>query len=43
MANRVDNTLVKVKAKALIDKLAVTLLQAEPDTLGDKKGDVEAH
>ena len=43
MANRVDNTLVNVKAKALIDKLAVTLLQAKPDTLADKKGDVEAH
>ena len=39
-ANRVDNTLVDVKAEALIDKLAVTLLEAEPDTLGDKKGDV---
>ena len=39
-ANRVDNTLVDVKPEALIDKLAVTLLEAEPDTLGDKKGDV---
>ena len=39
-ANRVDNTLLDVKAEALIDKLAVTLLEAEPDTLGDKKGGV---
>ena len=30
-ANRVDITLVDVKAEALIDKLAVTLLEAEPE------------
>lgn len=33
-ANTVDNTLVTVKAAALIGKLGVTLLEAEYDTWG---------
>ena len=33
-ANTVDNTLVNVRAEALMDILAVTLLKAESDTWG---------
>ena len=35
-ANTLNNTPVDVKAEALIDKAAVTLLDAEPETLVDK-------
>lgn len=33
-ANTVDSTLVNVRAEALINKLGVTLLEAESDTCG---------
>ena len=35
--NTVENTLVNVRVEALIDKLAVTLLEAKSDTWGQER------